>query len=647
MNKYVCFLISLIVFNTVAFGQIKSNDVLFTINEEPVLVNEFLRVYNKNLDLVQDESQKDVDEYLKLFVNYKLKLVEARALDYDKKPTYLREFDGYKKQLSKNYLVDSKVTDALVKEAYDRISNDVNARHILVMIEEHEKDTVEVYNKILGLRERFLKEGFDKVKTSAHNGNTVFVEDLGYFSGFKMVYDFENAAYNTSISNISQPFRTQFGYHVVEVLDKRKFRGEVTVGHIMVANQQKDSTVIPETRINEIYKLIQQGQEFEALAKQFSEDQSSAKNGGKLSPFKSGQLASVKFENEAFHMENVGDISEPFESDYGWHIIKLYKKTPLEPFEDAKRDLEQRVQRDSRSKLINSSMSKTLREKYKVSHENKELYYFQDLIDDSYFNKSWSIPETIQKEKTFVTIGNKTFTYLDFANYLKAAQKGITGKLPPQDLINIQYQAFLDKEVLAYHEENLEFENEDFANILNEYREGLLLFDLMESKIWNAVKKDTLALQKYYEANKSKYVWQERVDAIIVTSVNKQHIESAKKALKSNMSIDEIKTHINTNNQQNIIVTSGLMSKDDQSLPENFVFNKGISEIYEYNKAFHVVKVNEVLPESTKPFEDAQGPVISEYQIIYEENWLKELAGKYKVNMNQELLKKVKAQINN
>jgi peptidyl-prolyl cis-trans isomerase SurA len=647
MNKYVCFLISLIVFNTVAFGQIKNNDVLFTINEEPVLVNEFLRVYNKNLDLVQDESQKDVDEYLKLFVNYKLKLVEARALDYDKKSTYLRELDGYKKQLSKNYLVDSKVTDALVKEAYDRISYDVNARHILVMIEEHEKDTVEVYNKILGLRERFLKEGFDKVKTSAHNGNTIFVEDLGYFSGFKMVYDFENAAYNTPISNISQPFRTQFGYHVVEVLDKRKFRGEVTVGHIMVANQQKDSTVIPETRINEIYKLIQQGQEFEALAKQFSEDQSSAKNGGKLSPFKSGQLASVKFENEAFHLENVGDISEPFESDYGWHIIKLYKKTPLEPFEDAKRDLEQRVQRDSRSKLINSSMSKTLREKYKVSYENKELSYFQDLVDDSYFNKSWSIPETIQKEKTFVTIGNKTFTYIDFANYLKAAQKGITGKLPPQDLINIQYQAFLDKEVLAYHEENLEFENEDFANILNEYREGLLLFDLMKSKIWNAVKKDTLALQKYYEANKSKYVWQERVDAIIVTSVNKQHIESAKKALKSNMSIDEIKTHINTNNQQNIIVTSGLMSKDDQSLPENFVFNKGISEIYEYNKAFHVVKVNEVLPESTKPFEDAQGPVISEYQIIYEENWLKELAGKYKVKMNQELLKKVKAQINN
>ena len=638
MNKYICVLVSLIAFNTVSFGQIKKDDVLFTVNDEPVLATEFIRVYNKNLDLVQDESQKDVDEYLKLFVNYKLKLAEARALGYDKKPNYVRELDGYKKQLSKNYLTDNKVTDALVQEAYDRISYDVNARHVLVRIDAHEKDTTEAYTKILGLRERLANEGFDKVKTSAHNGNTVFVEDLGYFSGFKM-------AYNTPVGDISQPFRTQFGYHVVEVLDKRKSRGEVTVAHIMVTNQQKDSTVIPETRIREIYKLIQQGQEFEDLAKQFSEDQSSAKNGGKLSSFKSGQLASVTFENKAFDMKHIGDISEPFASDYGWHIIKLLEKTPLEPFEDAKRNLEQRIKRDSRSQLINSSMSKKLREKYKVSNVNKALPYFQDLIDDSYFNKNWNIPETLPKEKGFVTIGNKTYTYLDFANHLKVAQKGVSGKLSPQDLINLQYQAFLDKEVLVYHEENLEFENDEFANILNEYREGLLLFDLMDNKIWNAVKNDTVALKKYYEDNKSKYVWPERVDAVIITSANKKDVQSAKELLEKDVSIDAIKSQININNQQNIMVTSGLMTKEDQSLPANGVFKKGISEIYEFNKAFHVVKVNEVMPESTRSFEDALGPVISEYQAIYEENWLKELAKKYKVNINQEVLDRVKNQI--
>ena len=292
-------------------------------------------------------------------------------------------------------------------------------------------------------------------------------------------------------------------------------------------------------------------------------------------------------------------------------------------------------------------MSKKLKEKYNLSNKNKALSYFEGLINDSYFSKSWDVPETLQKEKAFVTIGNKTYTYLDFANYLKAAQKGVNGPLPPQDLIEMEYQAFLDKEVLAYHEDNLEFENEEFANILNEYREGLLLFDLMDSKIWNAVKNDTVALKKYYEGNKDKYTWPERVDAIVITSANKEYVQSAKKALESNNSIDEVKTKINTNNHQHIIVTSGLMTKEDQSLPENFVFKKGISEIYEYNKAFHVVKVNEVLPEATKSFEEAQGPVISDYQTIFEENWLKELANKYKVSINEDILKKVKTQIQN
>ena len=647
MNKYFYILIAVLTLHFAAYAQNKDSDVLFTVNDNPVLASEFIRVYGKNLDLVQDESQKDVDEYLKLFINYKLKLAEARALQFDKKPSYIKEFDSYKKQLIKNYLTDNKVTDDLVTEAYDRISYDVKARHILVRIVENEQDTTEAYNKILHLRERLLKEGFDEVRTSAHNGNTVFVEDLGYFSGFKMVYDFETAAYNTPIGQISQPFRTQFGYHVVEVLDKRKSRGEVTVGHIMVSNQQKDSAVVPETRIREIYKLMQQGQEFEALAKQFSEDKSSAKNGGKLSSFKSGQLASVKFENEAFKLQNIGDISAPFQSDYGWHIVKLYEKTPLEPFEDIKRDLEQRVKRDARSKLINSSMTQKLREKYKISNQNEALSYFQGLIDDRYFSNSWNIPESLNKDETLVVIGNKTYTYMDFASYLKAAQKGMTSKLPPQDLIKMQYEAFLDKEVLAYHEENLEFENEEFGYILNEYREGLLLFDLMESKIWNAVKNDSVALKQYYEANKNKYIWPKRIDAIIITSANEEHVKKAKKGLENKLSIDEIKDELNTDNKQNIIVTSGLLSKEDQSLPENFIFAKGISDVYEYNQSFHVVNVNEVLPQSAKSFEDAQGSVISEYQTIYEDNWINELANKYKVNVNQKVLNKVKSQINN
>lgn len=647
MSKNVYLLIIALAINIASFSQIKNGDVLFSVNDQKVLASEFLRVYNKNLNLVQDETQKDVDQYLKLFINYKLKLAEAKSLKFDKKLTYIKELNGYKKQLSKKYLTENKVTEALVKEAYNRISFDINARHILVRTNEFEKDTIAAYNKIVGFRNRLINEDFDKVKSSLHNGTTVFVEDLGYFSGFKMVYEFENVAYNTAVGDVSEPFRTQFGFHVVQVLDKRKSRGEVTVGHIMVSNKQKDSTSVSESRINEIYKMILQGQEFESLATQFSDDKSSAKNGGKLKAFKSGQLSSVKFEDTAFSLQENGDISAPFQSNYGWHIIKLYDKKPLKPLIDLQSELEQRIKRDSRSKLINSAMSKTLRQLYNIESSNIDLSYFQQLIDEAFLSNSSSIPESFDGKKELIKIGNKVFTYLDFAEFLKVNQKENLLKKSTEDPIRIQFDAFIDKNILIYHEENLELVNQDFANILNEYREGLLLFDLMENKIWNTVKNDTVSIQNYYAANMDKYVNKERIDAVVVTSAKKEYIKSVKKALESGESLDNIEKGVNIEQQQNIIITSGLMSKEASLLPTNLIIKKGVSEIYKFNKAFHVILIIDILPESVRPFEEVRGLVTSDYQLIYEDNWLKELSNKYKVRINQDVLDRIKSKITN
>ncbi|WP_438963885.1 peptidylprolyl isomerase, partial [Winogradskyella sp.] len=338
--------------------------VLLTVDGETIMTSEFLRVYNKNLDLVKDESQKDIDSYLKLFTEYQLKLKEAKRLELDEDPKYQREFLSYKKQLTKNYLSENKVTEDLVKEAYERNSYDINASHVLVRLDESVKDTTNVYDKISSLRERVLNEGFDKVKADAHDGTTIFVEDLGYFSAFKMVYDFESVAYNTPVGEVSEPFRTQFGYHVVKVNDKRPSRGTITAAHIMVGLNQKDSLLVPEERINEIYKKLSQGESFDALAKQFSDDKSSAKNGGTLSPFKSGQLSSVKFEDEAFGLVNDGEFSEPFLTDYGWHIVKRISLNPIKTYDELKPTLEARVKRDSRSKLINQAMVEELKGRY-------------------------------------------------------------------------------------------------------------------------------------------------------------------------------------------------------------------------------------------------------------------------------------------
>ena len=646
MNKFSFLWLLLVSAHMTVFSQISNDDVLFSVGDEPILAQEFIRVYNKNLEIVQDESQKDIDAYLNLFVNYKLKLQEAKSLGLDKKPSYLKELKGYQKQLSKKYLTESNVTEALIKEAYDRMSYEIKAQHILVRIEEYEKDTTAYYKKILNFKERFFKQGFESVKTSVHNGNTVFVEDLGYFSSFKMVYDFESAAYNTGVGEISDPFRTQYGYHVVKVLDKRKSQGKVTVGHIMISLNENDSLAKAEVRINELYKMLQQGQKFESLAQQFSEDKSSAKMGGKLKSFKTGQLASAEFEKVAFSLQNNGDISIPFKTSYGWHIVKLYNKTPLASYEQLKSDLEQQVKRDSRSKLISSAMSKKLRQNYKVPEAAVVLPNFLEFFDEEFFKNTWTLSESFEGSKQFIVIGNKQLVYSDFYNYLNNSKRGLKVRQSVTDFVTTQYENFVNSEVLKYHEENLEFVNVDFANILNEYREGLLLFDLMEDKVWNAVKSDTAALHAFYESNKKDYLNPEKVKAILVTSPKKEFIKKAKKLLIENKTVEEIKQQINTSDQ-NILVTTGMLSKNTNIIPEDFLMKIGLSDIYKWNKAYHIVMVTEVLPESIKTFEDAKGLVISDYQIIYEKNWMEVLSKKYKVSVNKEVLKRTKQQLNN
>ena len=268
-----------------AQDQPKNTDALITINKEEISVDEFMNVYNKNIQLIEDEDQKGIDNYLELFINYKLKIADAKSEGFDKKQSYLDEYEKYKNQLIDTYLLDKKVTSELLEEAYSRTKEEVKAQHILVRVTG--QDTLSALNQIREFRARFLNESFETLKKSIHNGNAIFVENLGYFSAFKMVYDFENAAYNTPIGETSQPFKTQFGYHVVKVLDKRPSKGQAEAAHIMITNKSNDTEQTAEQRINELYRLIEQGESFENLAKQYSEDKSSAINGGKLKPFKS------------------------------------------------------------------------------------------------------------------------------------------------------------------------------------------------------------------------------------------------------------------------------------------------------------------------------------------------------------------------
>ncbi|TNJ45715.1 peptidylprolyl isomerase [Tamlana fucoidanivorans] len=639
---FFCFLFTLLK------AQTASDAVLFTLDNQPVYAEEFLRVYNKNLDLVQDDSQKDVDAYLKLFTNYKLKLQEAKALGFHEKKSYLRELSNYKKQLAQNYITDPKVTDALVEEAYQRISHDINANHILIRLDENAspEDTLAAYKNIMKLRDRALQEGFDKVRKEVHNGQTVFGEELGYFSGFKMVYAFETVAYNTQVGAISEPFRTRFGYHILKVLDKRASEGEREVAHIMILSKSGDSlSAQAEEKIKSIYKRLEAGEAFEDLAKQFSEDKNSAPKGGLLPEFSRGQISAKAFEDVAFNLKAVGDYSEPFKTNFGWHIVKLYKIKPIPDFESMRPELEGKVKRDSRSKLIDEALVNKLKTKYNVPEFQPALAYFESIVTDDYFKNSWQLPESFTADKTLLVIGNKKLLYNDFGQYLLNTQRFSRKKERFKSLISTKYEAFLKTNLLQYQEEHLEYENEDFAHIVEEYRDGLLLFDLMENTIWNTAKSDSTGVKQFYNSHKDNYVLPERVDAVVVSSTKQRTLNKVKKLLQQNMTVDEVKSLIRGNDQIEAIFTVGIMDKEHQALPKPFEFKKGLSKVNKYNGAFVLVKVNDILPKTQKTLDEARGAVISDYQAYKEEQWVNELAQKYKVVVNQDVLEQVKAQL--
>ncbi len=508
-------------------AQMKNDAILFSIDNTPVYTSEFLRLYNKNSHLAQDKSQNSIDNYLELLINYKLKLKEARALGLDNKSSYKQELAEHKKQLAKGFMPKLPITDSLLKEAYNRVSFDVKASHILVRVADNAlpKDTLQAYNTLTEFRKRALKEGFENLRKQVHNGSTIFGEDLGWFSGFKMVYPFENQAYKTPIDSISKPFRTSFGYHIVYVQNKRKSRGKCTVAHIMIVNKDSLKTT---QRIQDIYTKLQQGDDFETLAKQFSEDQHTASKGGMLPPFSSGELGSETFENEAFALETVGQISKPFKTQFGWHIIKLYDKNPVGSFQELKPELEERIKKDDRSKLINQALTKALKTKYNINETPTGLSYFDSIINKAYYNRAWQLPNNFKGNTILFHIKEQPYTYLDFGNYLVKQQYTPFTNKPLKTIILETYNSFLDTALTNYQINNLEYENQEYAHIVEEYRDGLLLFDLMDTKIWNSSNTDTTALKNYYLNHKNNYKTPIQADAIIATSTSKKNTKRSK-----------------------------------------------------------------------------------------------------------------------
>lgn len=651
--RYLFQLLVFITFIQNSFSQEKQ--ALFTIDDASYYSDEFIRVYNKNLDLVKDDSQKDLDKYLELFVGYKLKVQKAykSGLQYNTK--YQNELKSYRSQLAKNYMNDSKVTNELVEEAYERINKEVKASHILILVDESAspEDTLKAYAKVSKVHQ-LLKEGKNFEDVAVQYSEDPSVKDnkgnLGYFSAFRMVYPFENAAFNTTVGQFSAPFRTKFGYHIVKVTDARKNKGEVTVAHIMIVKPTDTDEASQEKAkqtIEDVYKKIQQGESFESLANQFSEDKSTSGKGGVLQRFGSGQLASEKFEEVAFSLNDKNEISKPFLSQFGWHIVKLVEKHPVQSIQEMRTELENKVRKDERSLIITNSLAAKLRKKYAFTKNEKLLQKIKKSVTNDFYTQTWEVPDNKKELSGEIAVINKNGKLYSpsFISYLSSQQKANIKIKPIGALVDHLFDKWMDVQLIQYYEDNLENEFVEFKNVVEEYRDGLLLFDLMEKEIWERAKTDTIGLSTYFNNNSKNYMWTNRYDVDVYSSTNEKVIKKTKSYLEKNKTTDYIKSKINKKGVVDVMVKSGLFEENHDVLSEYKNPQIGTTSVVKKGNYYFVVKVKEVKPAQQKSLDECRGKVISDYQQFLENNWVDELKKEFKVIVNQNAFEEVKSQI--
>lgn len=625
----------------------KATDEIVKINNTSYTVGEFERVYTKNLDLIKDEQQKKIDNYLDLFVLYKLKVAKAYELGLDKKSTYVSEYNMHRKQLAEQYLTNEETLNKLAKEAYERSLYDIRASHIIFLVNESStpQDTLKAYNKALEVRKEILngKDFVQAAKEYSQDPSAIENKgDLGYFSVLRMVYPFETGAYNTAIGEVSLPIRSQFGYHLIKVFDKRKRQGTKEIAHIIIENKDASQVEENKKKIDEVYNLLQKGQNFEELVAKYSDDTSSNQKGGVISFYEPGNLSIDGIDEIVYDLKDVNEYSKPFKSQFGWHIVKLNASAPIATYESVKEGFLRRVQSDSRSRIIKEHLTADLKKKYNYKENTTVLTKFSKSIENEVLKEDWTASKSSKNDVILATFSNQKVTSNEFLKYLEENRYKISNLSNAQNLVQLGFEDYVSDNLKTYYENNLENEFPEFKNTAQEFKEGLLLFDLMEDEIWQKVKTDTLGYTNYYNTNINKFKQEESIVGKIFSAEKKSDIKKAHKVELSNFGKTEKEATNKMLNVNLLAVESGKFNSKNNRLPKNYKMKKGVSDIFEENGKYYFVVANEYVADGTLSLDDAKQSVIYEYQQDFEKQWLKSLKENAKVEINTAVLKQLK-----
>ncbi len=649
MKKSFLFFLLFLSILTSTFGQ--KDPVLFTVAGKPVHLSEFNYIYTKTNGIKADFSRTSVEEYLDLYTKFKMKVARAKEMQLDTIPALQEELSGYRRQLADSYLTDKEVTEKLVKEAYDRMQKDVSISHILVRIERN--DTVAAWNVINNIKQK-LNNGSDFETTAKEFSQDPNTQKNGGLLGYLTAtlpdgfYALENAMYATPVGKTSDVVRSPIGYHIIKVNAVRPARGEIEVAHIMFRkNKDGIPQLFAKQKADSVYTELKRGGNFETMALQLSDDGNSNAKGGYLGFFGIGRYE-IAFEDVAFSLANDGDISAPVESSIGWHIIKRISRKGIQPYDVMKSRLKAGIQQDSRFDLAKKAMIERIKRENNFKDTPSVLAAMIKQIDSTFLTFSWKKPDNMTNQELFV-LGNTPYTTSNFAEYLvtnanRRLSYAVSAKNDLGTITNMMYGDYINENVLAFEETQLENKYSDFKNLMREYEEGILLFEAIKMNVWDKASLDSVGLEKFHQTRKDKYMWNERAQIItymvsdsIKNDVEKVHAFAAKNDVKNVLK--------KFNKKKNYITFSEeTVEKDKNKALQSLNWKVGSitkPELEASDKTWRFYKIDKITPATPKTLKEARGFVVADYQEFLEKQWMDELVAKYKVEINQEVLKSI------
>lgn len=628
---------------------------LFTFGNTEVEKDEFLRVYRKNaINQKPDYSKDALREYLDLYSLFRMKVKEAEEQHMDTITSIQYELNNYRKQLAQTYLTDEEVSKKQLEEAYNRMKEVVQVSHILILSSQmaQSKDTVapykkidSIYNAIATGKVDFAKmaEIYTEDRSTKDNGGSI-----GYITALQTVYPFENVVYSTPVGKVSKPFRTQYGYHIVKVTDRKPAPGEVKVAQIMIsASKTKgpDVAIEAEKKAKQVKAELAKGAKFEDLVVKYSEDSYTKESGGVLEKFGVGAYV-PEFEKAAFALKKPGDVSDIIKTDYGYHIIKLIEKYPVKPFDSVKAELKARVDRDDRAQVARETFYNNIKEKnkfkeYPANIEETKKWFAANIPDTGKNANQFSAKDFNGTDKTMFELKGNKYKASDLLTYAENVTQGRV--MGPKELIfqNI-YDNYVKTVVMDIEEQNLVNEKPEFRNLMNEYRDGIMLFELMDRNVWGKASKDSTGLKSFYSQQNGKYKWQPGFRGSVYTFKTEADMKAGLKLIgKKDMTDEKIAKELNTDkNPGAVSIQKGYYEfARFKDFPKTAIQQGKVTEAKKNEDGTYTVVYAAEVHENgtTKTLDEARGYVIAEYQDYLEKTWNEKLRSKYPVKVNEDV----------